>query len=44
MQLEDVRGWLLLYNPDEEGQRPIVELAVETVLVGEHLLGLGLKL
>ena len=44
MQLENVRCWLLLYTPDEKGKRPIIELAVETVLVGENLLGLGLEL
>jgi hypothetical protein len=44
VQLENVRCWLLLYTPDEEGKRPIIKLAVETVLVGENLLGLGLEL
>ena len=44
MQLKNVRCWLLLYTPDEEGKRPIIELAVETVLIGENLLGLGLEL
>ena len=44
MQFENVRCWLLLYTPDEEGKRPIIKLAVETVLIGENLLGLGLEL